>query len=283
MTFVGRIFVIVIMVFALLFLGISTVVFTTTKNWKTATEAEKKTSQKLQTDLKTSQALLDAAKKDLEAAKTAYDTQTKILNDQIKVLNDQIGSDREQITDARGKIATAQANAKTALTEAEDRRNETAKLRDQKSAIEKEANEYKLRQTELNDKIRELERILETTKNNRDDLLDRVARYSNLLRQNGLPDDITRIRAVSTPPKVAGEVLRVDPKSKRVEFTNGSDEGLVVGHQMHVYRTKPRVEYLGELEIIEVDPDQSVGRVLGKTVNGKQIREGDIVSSTFNP
>ena len=42
MTFVGKILVIVIMAFALLFLGISTVVFSTHTNWKTATEAEKK-------------------------------------------------------------------------------------------------------------------------------------------------------------------------------------------------------------------------------------------------
>ena len=40
MTFVGKILVIVIMAFALLFLGISTVVFTTSKNWMVATKAE---------------------------------------------------------------------------------------------------------------------------------------------------------------------------------------------------------------------------------------------------
>ena len=36
MTFVGKILVIAIMAFALLFLGISTVVFTTSKNWMAA-------------------------------------------------------------------------------------------------------------------------------------------------------------------------------------------------------------------------------------------------------
>ena len=40
MTFVGKILVIVIMAFSLLFLGFSTVAFVTTRNWKTATEAE---------------------------------------------------------------------------------------------------------------------------------------------------------------------------------------------------------------------------------------------------
>lgn len=283
MTFVGRIFVIVIMAFSLLFLGISTVVFTTTKNWKDEADKQKKAVAKLQTDLNTAKAGADASKKDLEAAKTAYDTQTKMLNDQLKALNDEIASDREQITAARSKVADAQTNAKTALSEAEDRRIETIKLREQKAAVEKQANDYKLNQTELNDKIRELERMLETTQRTRDDLRDQVARFSTKLRQNGLSDDISEIRGIESPPKVAGEVLRVGPKGQTIEFTNGSDEGLVVGHEMQIYRTKPRVEYLGKLKIIEVDPDQSVGRVIGKTVNGKQIREGDIVSSTINP
>lgn len=283
MTFVGRIFVIVIMAFSLLFLGISTVVFTTTKNWKDEADKQKKAVAKLQTDLNTAKAGSDASKKDLEAAKTAYDTQTKMLNDQLKALNDEISSDREQITAARSKVADAQTNAKTALAEAEDRRIETTKLREQKAAVEKQANEFKLNQTELNDKIRELERMLETTQRTRDDLRDQVARFSTKLRQNGLSDDITEIRGIESPPKVAGEVLRVGPKGRTIEFTNGSDEGLVVGHEMQVFRTKPRVEYLGKLKIIEVDPDQSVGRVIGNTVNGKQIREGDIVSSTINP
>jgi len=42
MTFVGKILVIVIMAFSLIFLGISTVVFTTARNWRTATEEQKK-------------------------------------------------------------------------------------------------------------------------------------------------------------------------------------------------------------------------------------------------
>ena len=42
MTFVGKILVIAIMAFSLLFLGISTVAFTTAKNWMAATQAEQK-------------------------------------------------------------------------------------------------------------------------------------------------------------------------------------------------------------------------------------------------
>ena len=77
-------------------------------------------------------------------------------------------------------------------------------LRDQKSAVEKQANEFKLRQAELNDKIRELERILETATKNNADLRDRAARFSALLRQNGLSDDISRIKGSESPLPVVG-------------------------------------------------------------------------------
>ena len=52
MTYVGKILVIVIMAFSLIFLGISTVVFTTAKNWRTATEEQKKKVSDLTKKLK---------------------------------------------------------------------------------------------------------------------------------------------------------------------------------------------------------------------------------------
>jgi hypothetical protein len=80
-----------------------------------------------------------------------------------------------------------------------------------------------------------------------------------------------------------GEVKRVDPSNRRVEITIGSDDGLVPGHELYLFRTTPRPEYLGKITIISVDPDQSVGRVNGTTFQGKKIQEGDIVSSTIKP
>ena len=48
MTFVGKILVIVIMIFAVIFLGISTVVFSTSTDWKKATETARGEVQKQQ-------------------------------------------------------------------------------------------------------------------------------------------------------------------------------------------------------------------------------------------
>ncbi len=110
-----------------------------------------------------------------------------------------------------------------------------------------------------------------------------MAKFSTQLRQAGLSDDISQIKGMESPPPVVGEVKRVDPTNRRVELSIGSDDGLVVGHELFLLREKPRPEYLGKITIISVDPDQAVGRVNGTTYQGKKIKEGDLVSSTIKP
>jgi hypothetical protein len=283
MTFVGKILVIVIMLFSVLFLGISTVVFTTSKNWMTATQAEKKNVDDLKKKLNDAQADAGAAKKVLEDAKTSFASLSKVLENKISALEDENKKSLSDITAARGEIATAQMNAKTTLEEVEARRNETFTLRNQKAAVEKQANDFKLHQAELNDKIRELERLLETATRNNTDLRERVAKFSVLLREHGLSDDISQIKGLESPPPVMGEIKRVDPTNRVFEITIGADDGLVVGHELHLFRLSPRPEFLGKVKIQSVDPDQAVVKVIGNTYQGKKIREGDIVSSTIKP
>jgi len=281
MTFVGKILVIVIMAFALLFLGISTVVFTTHTNWKEATSKEKTKVAELQKKNADLTSAVDAAKKDLEKAAADHKQAIEQAGARVKSLEDEIKQAQAEITAARAKLETAQQSANTALTLAEERLKETTQLREQKSAVEKQANEFKLQQTELNDKIRELERQTKTLDANNTDLRDRVAKYSTLLRRSGLSDDISTIKGLESPPPVHGEVARVDAQNRRVEITIGSDDGLVPGHELLLYRTQPIPEYLGKIQILSVDPDQAVGKVIGNTVQGKKIKEGDIVSSTI--
>ncbi len=284
MTFVGKILVIVIMVFALLFLGISTVVFTTHTNWKEATAKEQKKVSDLNGKVRDLTSAVDAAKKD--AAKSQADNKAAI--DQIEGRNKSIEDDRKtaetEVTAARAKLEVAQETASRALAEAGENFKETKQLREQKSEVEKQANGYKLQQTELNDKIREHERQIKTLDENNKDLRDRVARLSALLRKSGLSDDITTVKGgQDSPPVVQGEVSRVDARNSQIEITIGSDDGLVRGHELFLYRTQPQAQYLGKVRILSVDPDQAVAQVIGKTVNGIKIKEGDIVSSTIRP
>ena len=193
MTYVGKILVIVIMALSLIFLGVSTVVFSTAKNWRTATEEQKKKVSEIQKKLTDAQAGVDAAKKDLEAAKAQFDALTKSKEADIAKLQQQTESERQEITQYRSQVADAEAGAKTALAEAEARRNETTRLREIRTAVEDQANKYKIHQAELLDRIHELERVLETATKNNADLRDRVAKFSTLLRQNNISDDISGV------------------------------------------------------------------------------------------
>jgi hypothetical protein len=281
MTFVGKILVIVIMIFSVIFLGISTVVFSTSKNWRAATQAERVKVDDLKKKLADAQAGKDAAVKGLEEAKAEFDGRAKALSDRLALLDAENKRDVEQLTTAKGQLITAQQNAKSTLDEIEARRKETNLLRDQKSAVEKQANEFKLHEADLNDRIREQERMLDTATKNNADLRERVAKYSTLLRQGGLSDDISQIKGIESPPPVEGQIARVDPTNRRVEITIGSDDGLVPGHELLVYRTRPNPQFIGKISIVSVEPDQAVAKVIGRTYQGKRIEKGDTVASTL--
>jgi len=283
MTFVGKILVIVIMAFSLLFLGISTVVFSTATNWKDATAKEQARLSELQKKQSDAMGAIEASKKDLATARAQHEAAKKQLVDQIAVLESDKERALSEMTEARKALEVASQTAKTSLDQALALRNETELLREQKSAVEKQANEYKLRQTELNDRIRELDRMLETATNNAKDLRERVARLTSVVRGAGLSENAGPASGPEGAPPVQGQVARIDNQNRQFEITIGSDDGLAVGHQLFLFRTKPSAEYLGKATVISTDPDRSVIRVIGSTVQGKKVKEGDIVSSTIRP
>jgi len=259
------------------------VVFTTATNWKVAKDAETKKVNELQGKTRDLTAQLEKAKQENTAALETHKAALKQQENIVASLEAKIKQSTDEITESRAKLEDALENARLALEDSSARKAETDALRDQKAAVEKQGNEFKLRQTELVDEIRELKRMLETATNNANDLRDRVARFSTLLRRNGLSDDITAVKGLENPPPVQGEVARVDANNRTVEITIGSDDGVVQGHELYLYRVSPQPEFLGKVKVISVDPDQSVGRVIGSTINGKKIKEGDIVSSTIRP
>ncbi len=286
MTFVGKILVIVIMVFALFFLAVSTVVFTTEKNWKDQSTKLTGDVTKLRGEKGSAEKLAEDAKVALQAAKDDFDQQTRLLKAQITDLEQQNATKQQLLSEQNNSLATSQQTMQASLREAEARKAETDQLRDTLSAVQQQANQFKLTQTELNDQIRILQRQLETATNNNKDLRERVALLAGELRRVGLSDDVNRIRGVSNviPPEVEGYVKRVDSRNRRVEISIGSDDGLVPGHELELYRTNPIPEYLGRIRIESTDADQSVGVVVnGGTVQGKKITEGDIVSSKIRP
>jgi hypothetical protein len=118
-----------------------------------------------------------------------------------------------------------------------------------------------------------------------DELELKVERLVRALEKDGREDTVVLHPA---PPDVEGVVQRIDNQTKRVEINIGSDDGLVRGHVLDVYRRdrttqSPReVYYLGRIRVLGTNPDQAAAKVI-ELLKGKQIKEGDCVSARTPP
>ncbi len=68
-----------------------------------------------------------------------------------------------------------------------------------------------------------------------------------------------------------------------IQISIGANDGLVPGHELDVYHLKPQPEYIGKVRIIETDPNQASAKLIGKTMYGKKIQEGDSVTTKIRP
>lgn len=284
MTFVGKILVIVILAFALFFLALSTVVFTASNNWQadyTNVDGQLKEVQgKLQTannDLAAQKAASDAEVADRDARISALDAQSTGLTNEIQTL-------QTDLTSLKTQVEEAQRTTQTQVQLAASATQEATQLRGQFQAAQKVANDYAAQQSELNAKIFELERQLNTATQNNTDLRNSLADYQNYLESKGLPSDATQVRqaaqGVIVSPDIEGKVLRVS--NDLLEISIGSDDGVVTGQEYSIFRTGESPQYIGKIKVTLTEPDKAVARVTEPYL-GRKVMEGDNVAAKIQP
>jgi hypothetical protein len=282
MTFVGKILVILIMAFSLVFLGVSTVVFTTATNWKAKSDQQKVDLQKVSSQLNDSKAKVTAAEGQLKAAEAEKKAQLDARDARIANLEKAKSEAEDEMTKARAELEVAVQTAKVALAEATARKGQIDVLLETQSKAQTQANEYSAQNIELTDQIRVLKRQVATAEQNAKDLREFNGKTIAFLYTKGIsPDAISRSDSTKAAPPVEGKVVELNPTGRSMEISIGSDDGLSVGNELYVYRIQPRAEYIGKVKIVAVYPDKAVADVLGNTVGGKKVQEGDNVSSTF--
>ena len=283
MTFVGKILVILIMAFSLVFLGVSTVVFTTATNWKTRSETQKTELTKVQTKANDSETRAKTAQTSLENAKAEHSKIVLERENRIRDLEKKIADAEAQETAARDQLEIAQKNAQVALAEATARKRETDVLAETLSKAQAQANQFNDQNLELTDRNRILEREKNTAELNAKDLRNYKAKTMAFLQQKGInPDGIDQASSTSALPQVEGRVNQINATNSSMEISIGSNDGLAPGQELYLFRLQPRVEYISKVKIVSVYPNKAVADVIGQTVNRKKILEGDIVSSSFN-
>jgi predicted nucleic acid-binding Zn-ribbon protein len=282
MTFVGKILVILIMAFSLVFLGISTVVFTTATNWSEKSKKQAETITKAQKKLSDATTSVKDADTKLETAKAEQKTAISQRETRIADLAEQVNKAEAEMNRARSELEVAQNNAKTALAEATARKGQIDTLNSTLQQAQTQANQFNAQNIDLKDQIRVLEREKSAAEQNAKDLRSFKTRTLGMLSKMGITEEKVNAMDPSTvPPAVEGKVMELNATRRSMEISIGSDDGLAAGQELYVFRVQPRAEYIGKVKIVSVYPDKAVAEIIGSTVNGKKVQENDIVSSTF--
>lgn len=279
MNLVGKIFVGIIALMSVVCLSISAMSYASHRNWK-----EKSAElQKQLDDAKKQQQALTSQKADLEkklnseaqtyadaiaALQTKVD-QLKVDNSQLKETNDTLQQDNQQ------RLAIIDSNN----TVIEDLRNQLD------VATTDLADAQQLRANYLLDLAKTMEKLHEVSATNgdlvekHDDLLKSYDQVLTVLTQNGLSSDPSDY---SDLPKFAvqGTIETVrEGNDGLLLISIGSDDGLSEHNKLDVKRGD---SYLGKIEVVTVEPNRSVCKVLPEYRQGVMMEGDDVYSQKFN-
>lgn len=290
MNTVGKLLIVLQLFLSIMFMAFAGAVYVTQNNWrdehdkvakslevsgKSLADQQDKNEQlrqthttrvaKLKTDIETHQARANEARKQLDEI-NGKDGQTGQLA-ALQTLREQTATSE--------KIATEEANAR--VSEANALREEIRKLTIQ---VQNLVAENRQQDDEILDGTRKLAAAI--TKDREDQAT--IARMRQLLVIAGIDpktkvDPNGEIVAEGREPAehVNGEVLSAR-RQRSVEFVHislGQDDGVEVGHRLHIFRDG---DFIADIILREVNADESVG-VVDENLRKGTVQRGDNVTS----
>ncbi len=280
MTFVGKMLAIAVSLFSIVFMGFAVSVFATRTNWRQKYLDENATVQKV----KKERDALSQRSADLTAAvkqeSDAHKAEREGLHNELKTQRENYDKLLDAWKDDRLKVTEQTNRANLAVADLEERRKETDRLRELVRTLqgerEKAMNEKFKAEQDLITRNSEFENAMARLKETE----QRAGELDAVLKSYGLSAETAEAKAniKRNPPPVEGVVLKVDPQGKFVEISIGSDDGLRKEHRLQVYRVNPQGKFVGTIEIVEVDADQAVARILPEFRQGT-IQKGDLVAA----
>lgn len=286
MSYVGKILVVVQVVLSLLFMAFAGAVFSMHQNWQTKYNAETEASARLDANLTELRKDLDLVKQnsataiaDEKARADRNQAANQTLDAENKRLTLEVEKKEAQREEQTGLAISKQDEAKYRQQEAEKQRIENDKLR---AALDQESATVR----DLQDTVFTRDVTLEELRKRYTSLLAKSAYLERVVAANNLPTDPDIVERMKIPPPpVDGLVIQVKKnRANRVDFVQlsiGSDDGLLVGHEIDVIRLDAEEgtsDWLGRIEVVDIQPDTSVARVIHPAKNGI-IQKGDTATS----
>ena len=283
MTFVGKLLIVLQVFLSLCFLAFAGAVYTTQTNWKKNADDTDARATALQNTL-------DEVNAEFATHKRNADDDVKNANERadgfevdFRNASDDLEATKNQLNDAITLKNAAVEESVIASNEAAQRLQEATGLRSELSKLREESDEQVTQIRQMEDDLLSIRGQLAdaTTINARlnDDL---AAKIELLIQEDINPDSKPSGTALRPPPKDLNALVLASRRNKSgsteyVAVSIGSDDGLVVGHELVVYRGG---KYLGTIELVRVDADDSVGVVKKRARNGV-IERGDNVTASL--
>jgi hypothetical protein len=262
-------------------------VYTVQTNWKTKSDQAQSQVGKVQTDLNNVQAEFNQYKSDAQSKVQQATDESNRVKGLNAGLEQQVATLTTQLNTTKTEASTQRDQAIIASQEAKDRYNEAIEQRKINTNLHESTNDLITRLRVAEDKNFNLAVEMNQIREKQSTLLADFADAKRILRDAGL-DLNTRTAATSKapPPLVVGLVLETKKTDRTgnelVEISVGSDDGLLEGHSLYVYRTGliggDRARYLGKIQLLHVTPDRAVGSIVERAKNGV-IEKGDNVST----
>jgi chromosome segregation ATPase len=291
MNTIGKILVVLNLVFALLTGGFLAYDFAARSNWKQEAEhrervfkVAKANADALQGTLKT--ALADKKKLQEQLDNLMIDAKSDHGNIKIKMadLEKELNAQKE-----RTKLEIL--NAEKALAEAERRHKEVQLLTDVIKKREEEIAKAQLEVTKYRTAALQAEDQARTASLRAANLLEQLKQKEIQLAKalvpggTATPTASVRDPGYQNPPPayVKGKIEKINATDRGlVQINIGSDVGIQENNTLEVYRLRPAPEYLGRLRIVDVHHHSAIGRLMRTGAGAPPpLREGDEVASTI--
>jgi hypothetical protein len=277
MNWLGKVFVVLILIMSLIFMGLSMAVYATHKNWREVIEGPNGLRQQLDEARAANEQLknehnrlVETLTREKEAAEqqlAKLETERVALADRNVQIQTELDQLRQQQREHIAAVASTQA-----LNEGLS--NEATGLR-QQIRNEQQARDAAFAKTlEATEAVHQLTGQYESALERSKQLTRQVSGMTFILREQGIDPATEPGAVVPTVDGVVSQVRRT-AGAQLVEVTIGADDGLKAGNTVEVFRGS---KYLGRVEILQTSPDKSVGRVDRRFQQG-QIVEGDRVAT----
>lgn len=278
MTFLGKIFSVIIALLSLAFMVLALAANASHRNWRDVVlDPNNGLSKRVrETEDLNRQLTLSRQQIEDELSREQSARQTALAS-----LQSQLDELKNQLQTAEGRLQQAQAQNNELVQTDRSRAEQLARLTaDNKSLEEKivtertDRDQLFAKSIELTDQYNQALGLLATLKTANDGLVTQMTRFKEVMDAKGInvADPLD-----GAPPERNGQVLAVNRQSAMVEVSIGYDEGLREGHELLVTRGG---KFLGKLKVRYALPDSAVADILNDYLEGP-IQRGDRVDTTL--